>query len=228
MQTRKLLFGAAFIAFGLGAIGTADAAIDPIRLYGDSVVFDVVRNGDTIGSQEVAFQADGDNIRVTETSDIEVKILFVPVYHFHYHGIAIWHDGALLDLQAKIDDGGKAATVTAKRIDDHLAVKGPKGAFNAATDLVPVTHWDKETLKRTTLLNSIEGKIEHVEVTDEGPDTVKTIDGTRAAHRFVYRGDIKLTAWYDSEDRWVGLSLKGKDGSTIDYVCRRCGPSPAK
>ena len=47
-----------------------------------------------------------------------------------------------------------------------------------------------------------------------------------AATRYAYSGDLKADVWYDDAGRWVKLRFRGRDGSVIEYVCRRCqGPA---
>ena len=47
------------------------------------------------------------------------------------------------------------------------------------------------------------------------------------ATRYAYTGDLDNEVWYDDVGRWVKMRFKGRDGSTIDYVCRRCQGGPA-
>lgn len=35
-------------------------------------------------------------------------------------------------------------------------------------------------------------------------------------------GDLRTTVWYDDRGRWVKRRLRGRDGSTVNYACRRC------
>jgi len=58
---------------------------------------------------------------------------------------------------------------------------------------------------------------------------VETERGDVFATHYVYSGELDTEVWYDDEGRWVKMRFKGRDGSTIEYVCRRCqGPGPSQ
>jgi hypothetical protein len=215
---------------GLCLSATASGAAPPsirdpaaiAELYGGSIVFDILRDGAVIGRQTVDFAVDGDSVVVKTVSDIAVKLLFITAYRFHYEAESRWHAGSLEELSVRADDDGKPLETTARRHGAEMVVDGPGGHFEAPR-LFLGEHWDPDEVRQTRLLNSITGKLDEVRVTDAGPDLVQTAQGPHAAERYVYTGDLQLTAWYDSAGRWVGLRFKARDGSTIDYRCRRCG-----
>jgi geranylgeranyl diphosphate synthase type II len=54
---------------------------------------------------------------------------------------------------------------------------------------------------------------------------VATERGQVPATYYRYTGDLLAELWYDDDGRWVKMRFKGRDGSMIEYVCRRCqGP----
>ena len=57
-------------------------------------------------------------------------------------------------------------------------------------------------------------------------ENVVTEIGRIPATRFAYSGDLQNEVWYDDAGRWVKMRFKGRDGSTIEYVCRRCQGGP--
>lgn len=187
------------LGFGLLAslvTGAGAAQRDPIALYGERVVFDIVRNGETIGHQTLAFKQENDELTVKVVTDMQVEMLFVTVYRYRYEAVMRWRDGRMREMVPTTDDDGKLSLVTAR--------------FDG---------------RRRVLPNGVTGKLDPITVTDEGPDTVSTPAGKRAAHRYGVSGALQLTNWYDAEGRWVGLRFKARDGSTIDYVCGQCGPA---
>jgi hypothetical protein len=200
--------------------------VSPEALYGGPIDFQILRNGTPVGTQQVTFEKRGDLVAETESTDIKISLLVIPVFHFHYDCSSLWRGGALVGLNAATDDNGKRTAVTAKLAGDQLVIDGPAGQIDAPPALLPADHWNVAVLRQTELLNSINGKIDKVRITDEGPDSVPAPEGRRAAHRYVYHGDLKLTAWYDSAGHWVGLGFTADDGSHITYVCERCGPPP--
>jgi hypothetical protein len=46
---------------------------------------------------------------------------------------------------------------------------------------------------------------------------VPAASGSRVAHEFQLRGDVRLDTWYDPTPEWVGLRFTAHDGSVVVY-----------
>lgn len=200
--------------------------IDPFELYGDEMQFDVVRDGDPIGSYRVYFRANGDALQVETRASIEVELLFASAYRLRYQSLETWRDGMLASLTASTNDDGEFSHMEAVREGAALEVSGMEGAWDAAPTILPTSHWNMAQIAADTLINTVSGTPDHISVVEAGIETVPMGDETRPARRFVYSGDLDMEAWYDDQGRWVKLRFAAEDGSTIEYVCRRCsGPT---
>jgi Family of unknown function (DUF6134) len=202
----------------------APNVLSPDVLYGGPIEFEILRNGTPVGSHRVGFMRDGDLLYVSVSSEIVVRLLSIPVYRFHYQSQSRWQDGRLLSITSATDDDGKTSTVEARVAGDKADIDGPAGKLTAALPLYATDHWNPDELRQSVMLNNITGKLDHIEVVADGASEIETDAGPRAANRYEFKGDINFTAWYDPAGRWVGLHFKGKDGSSIDYRCHRCGP----
>jgi hypothetical protein len=230
-QRRWVTAVAVIIGLIMGSPSASPAASpkDPSALadlYGGDIDFQILRDGKPVGYQTVRFSVDKDRLTVKTISDIAVEILFVTVYHFHYESESRWEAGLLQAMTATTSDGGKVTETTLRREGKLMSVDGPAGHFDVPAPIFVGEHWDIDEVRQDTIFNSITGKLDRVSIVNEGPDQVPTPSGPRAATRYVYSGDLRLTAWYDAAGRWVGLRFAAKDGSTIDYRCRRCGVEP--
>jgi Family of unknown function (DUF6134) len=219
------LFGLALGLLASPAARAGAAQPDPVVLYGGRLVFDILRDGETIGSQTLSFQKQNDDLKVKVITDIDVQMLFVTVYRYRYEATTRWHAGRIQDMTATTNDDGKLSKVTARVDGNETVIEGPAGRFRSPAPVFPGEHWNLDEIRQSALLNSNTGKLERITVADQGPETIPALEGKRAARRYVYSGDVKLTIWYDAEGRWVGLRFLARDGSTIDYVCRQCGPA---
>ena len=225
---RALLYaGAALLAWGVALMPARAAMTAPEKLYGGEILFDILRNGELIGTQRVTLKRDGHVLTVSQVADITVRFLFIPVYRFHSEGATQWHSGRLLETKTTTNDNGKVTAVTARDDGGKLVIDGPAGKFQAPESVITMEHWNPAELEQTIMLNTLTGRLDKVEIHDEGPDQVPTPEGGRAARRFSYQGsDLNLTAFYDSAGHWVGLRFFAGDGSRIERVCRRCGSPP--
>lgn len=198
------------------------AEIDPLSLYGNEMQFDVMRDGAPIGTYLVRFKQNGEELQVETRASIEVEMLFASAYRLRYQSFETWRDGMLSNLTASTNDDGEFSHVEAKRDGEALEVIGTDGAWDAALTALPTTHWNMAQVATPTLINTVDGDADHVSVTEAGIEEVPFGDEMRPARRFVYTGDLDMEAWYDEQGRWVKLRFAAEDGSTIEYLCRRC------
>jgi hypothetical protein len=97
---------------GLSLILTAASARAQAPL-----TFHVFRKGDDIGTQVISFDKQGDTVKVTTTTRIAVKVLFVTAYKFTFDGTETWKAGKLTELDAHTNDNGE-------KHDVHVMPKG--------------------------------------------------------------------------------------------------------
>ena len=213
---------------GLAGIGQVQATslpdqVDPLRLYGPELRFDVLRNGEKVGRHVVAFRGTADGVQVESRSDIEVKLLFLTAYRFRYQSIEHWRGGKLTSLNAATNDDGELSRVEARREGAVLKVRTGSGEWQATPQTWPTTHWNMAQTTAPALLNTLTGNLNQVDVKDAGLEAINLGDGPREARRFVYSGDLAVESWYDAAGRWVKLRFPAEDGSTIEYICQSCG-----
>lgn len=222
-----LFVSAAVIFLPVGDTAAAGARLpkagsDPLSLYGPAIDFDVFRKGDKIGFHRVRFERAGADLIVTNTFQLEVRVLFFTAFRFLYHSEARWQQGQLVSLAADVNDGGKSISIKAARQGGRLTVKNEGGYFAVDAPLFPTNHWNAAVLPETRVLNTLTGRINNVRIEPRGREEVATEWGDITATRYAYTGDLKAEVWYDDAGRWVKLRFQGRDGTDIDYVCRLC------
>jgi len=197
------------------------SVVDPFRLYGNEIAFDVVRDGDVVGKYTIHFTRTDQGVLAEAKVDVDVNLLFVPVYSLTYHARELWSDGELQSIEAFTNDDGDLIHVQATRDADGLEVKTNDQSFETE-EVLPISHWNPALLAGGPLLNGMTGEVEEVQVFEQGLDTVSTRNGALRARHYLYSGDLNGEIWYDEEGRWVKLRFRAKDGSMIDYICRKC------
>jgi hypothetical protein len=197
--------------------------VDPVGLYGNEIRFDVLRDGTKVGAHVVRFARDRDALFVHSKFDLAIRMLGFTIYDYRYVSRALWRDGRLTKLEARTDDDGEESWVRAGVNGNGLEVTGPAGTFVAPVEVLPTNHWNPSVLGSDRVLNTLTGNLNRVHIVDLGDAVVETADGGRAARHFKYTGELETEVWYDARGRWVKLRFRAKDGSTIDYVCRKCG-----
>jgi len=197
------------------------SVIDPFRLYGDEIRFDVERDGDVVGQHVVTFTRTDQGVRADSRADVDIGLLFLSAYRFRYQAREVWNDGELQSIEASTNDNGDYSRVQAVRDAAGLVIQSPQGTFEAPT-IAPTSHWNAALLRGGPLLNTMTGELSQIQVFDQGLETIATRNGSLHARHYLYSGDLNGEIWYDSDGRWVKLRFRADDGSIIDYICRRC------
>lgn len=222
---RFFRFLAALLVAGqLGSAG-AFAATDPLDLYGDEVRFDIVRKGRTVGSHVVTFRRAGDAIETRSEVRIAIDVLIFKAFRYRYDSDARWEGGQLRQLTVDVDDNG-ARTQLGAAVEGNAISGTLNGAvFTAEAPLYPTEHWNAGVLPQRRVLNTLTGKVNNVVIEPGAREYIATERGQVPATYYRYTGDLLAELWYDDQGRWVKMRFKGRDGSMIEYVCRRCqGP----
>ena len=205
-----------------GGLQRPGGASNPLLLYGPAIDFDVFREGDKVGFHQVRFERDGKDLIVSSMFQLEIEFLFFAAYNYLYQSEARWRDGQLVSLKADVNDDGKPSYVEAVREDKRMAVTIGDERLTVESPLFPTNHWNASVLPQSRVLNTLTGRINNVEIEPRGREEVATESGDVPATRFAYTGDLGAEVWYDDAGRWVKLRFEARDGSVIDYVCRRC------
>ncbi len=220
-----------FIIFVVGTffLFNAQAATsNPKSLYGDRIEFDVMRKGEVVGEHITRFEKIDDALRVTSTMNIDIFILFLPVYAFDYRTEEIWEDGQLASLDVNVLDGPDRTIFRAKRRDTKLNVVLADNAYQVTGNIISTNHWNADVVSQNKVLNTLTGNVNDVIITPKGAETIEVTDGSLKANRYDYSGDLTDTSvWYDEKGRWVKLRFLARDGSEIEYRCRTCSSGGA-
>ena len=200
--------------------------VDPLTLCGSEAIYDVYRKGKKIGEHHVTFErnAIGD-INVKVRINLQVSVLFIKrAYTFDYNSEEIWRDQQVVSMAAFTNDNGKVTNTSAMLQDGVFKITGSRSNIVANSWVVPTNHWNRGQVEASVLLNTLNSRLAEVKVENKGFENVVVAGGTVAAERFLYTGDLRdIDSWYDRSGRWVKMRFKAKDGSYIEYVCRKCG-----
>jgi len=199
-----------------------DAGTDPQALYGAGIDFDVYRKGEKVGYHRVRFHRDSKDLIVSSRFQLEIGFLYFTAFEYLYEAEGRWRDGQLLHLEAAVNDNGTQLSLAAERSGERIVVRNADGTVTEQAPIYPTNHWNASVLSERRVLNTLTGKINDVRIERRGRETVATEAGEISATRYAYTGDLEAEVWYDDVGRWVKLRFPARDGSVIEYACRRC------
>jgi hypothetical protein len=212
VSRRELLLGGAACL----AAAPARAAL-PVPA-GDSLVFQVMRGGESIGEHRLDFSRDGDVLTVVVAVQLVVKFGPIPVFRYKHHNVERWQGDQFLGFDSETNDDGDQKHISAQRQADGIRVQGTGlDAYVAPAESLAATHWNRRQLDGP-LINTQNGKLLRPTVADLGSETVALANGTPVtATHYALSGDVALDLWYDPTPRWTALRFVARDGSIVEY-----------
>ncbi|TAN55065.1 MAG: hypothetical protein EPN26_05885 [Rhodospirillales bacterium] len=221
------------IFLSVAALGCLlSAAPLPALAAMDTLDYTVLRDGSPIGRHTVKVERNGARTLVSINSDIEVKVLFVSAYRFVQKSTEEWENGKLVRLVSKTHDDGPDYDLSVATASDGLSVTAAKsvkgkaetaengGASAAPQTVLPASLWNPETVRQSSLLNTIHGKVMSVTVAEQGKEPVAVKGASIPASHYAIRGELERDLWIDAEGNVVQYQFKDRTGSQISYVLR--------
>ena len=183
------------------------------------LAFTVTRNGKPIGTHVYTFNRDGERVRVDIRTEIDFRLLSVPIYRFKHESHEVWVGDRLIRLVSNTNDNGDPVKLEVRADGAVLKVGSRKESTTVDANAVPASLWNLAVVERKRLLDTVNGKILTTKVSDLGEETL-TVDGNSVtAHRYRLSGDYKRDLWYDVKDgKLVRVRFDAADGSEVEYV----------
>ena len=186
---------------------------------GDTLVFDVLRDGGAFGTHKLTFQKTGDSLTVKTA--IELKVAFGPVTLFEYLQDVTerYVGGKLIWVGSRTKNEGKWKTLSLKSAEGGFQVTGEAFKGLLAGVVIPSTHWNEDEMRQSGMFSTETGEMLPMTVKERGVERVKTGAGEIDARRFDVDSELDASFWYDAQGRWVKCAFETQ-GSKIEYVLR--------
>lgn len=185
-------------------------------------VFDVSREGTTIGTHEVRLRRHGDTTRAVIDTRLRVRFLGLTVYSLDYAAEEVWVGDRLQSLRVEVNRNGERLSLEGRRRDDVFEVRDAAGERRLPLPLVPTNHWHPSILEQQRVLNTLTGRVNDVTVQRVGEESLTLASTTVTATRYRFDGELRLHSWYDDDGRWLAMDFEARDGSVIEYRCQNC------
>jgi hypothetical protein len=179
-----------------------------------------VRNGENVGRHVIDISRNGDSTSVRISTNVVVKVAFIPVYRFEHQEMETWRGNQLVSLKSQTNDDGTAHHLAVIAEGDHLRVDGDGGEAMAAATILPASLWNAGIIYQSMLLNTLDGTQMRVAVADRGEEIVEAHGAQVPAHHFSISGGLNRDVWFDRSKTLVRVQFAAKDGSTVTYVLR--------
>lgn len=207
------------IAVLTAVVGVASAS--PVT----ELAYDIVRNGEPIGTHVMRIRDSGRRTEVDVGTDIVFKLLAITVYTFRHRSHELWDDGRLLALTSDTDDNGKPSHLRIERQDGELVLLDNDKQTRPLPNLLPASLWNPATVGSTALLDTLDGTLMKIACETVGDDVVE-VGGTRLpAKGYRISGDLRRELWYGLHGHLLAVRFTARDGSEIRYRLRQAPAS---
>ena len=201
--------------------GCADAGLSTLSNEQTINKYDVLRNGKKIGTHAIRFEPGPGGLRVIAETKMEVRILFITAYRYHYVSEELWCENTLQQVTTRVDDNGNRSETDAQWQGDGYFVRRNDETGFIQGPIVSTNHWNDRATSVDAVFNTITGKINAVSVTPD-VNTAPRLSG----QEYEMRGELNIDTYYDSAGNWQGMVFNHKDGSEIEFRCIDCGNTP--
>jgi hypothetical protein len=182
--------------------------------------FDVIRQGDKIGSDMLDIDRQSDATTVKTKTNISVKVMFIEAYRYDHDCSETWKNGQLTAFKSQTDDNGTkhAIEIAPSTTPDKLTLIVDGKKSDVPKTIAPASLWSKELVTRAELFDPADGKRITIAAKDLGDETL-TIQGVKHQTRHFKisekpPGDFDRDLWFEG-DGLVRMKMLGSDHSTI-------------
>ncbi|WP_417581338.1 DUF6134 family protein [Nitrincola sp.] len=195
-----------------------------IELYGGTLVFDVQRSGQTIGTHRLDFSEEQGMLRVDIEMDLRIRFLALFSYEYRYLASEWWQQGQLQRLDVRVDDDGDLTELFARREGEHLQLTQANQSQQLPAELLTTNHWNMAILSQSAVLNTLTGETSQLAVEFLGESTAPAGDKEVPVRLYRLGGELEDTdTWYDEQGRWLGMEFSARDNSRIRLINRYIG-----
>ena len=198
---------------------------DPVKIYGTTAVYQVFRNGKTIGKHTLTFTRQDKELTIAVDTNLVVKVLGVTAYRYRYTGEEVWSGGDMVSITSHIKDNRKALrTIEALNRGNYWTITKKGVERTASSPEFSSNYWHPGVLFAARLYHTLHGRVYRGKASALGWEPVVSEEGVaRRARKFQFSQGYDADVWYDEHWRWLKLEFLADDGSRILFNCISCG-----
>jgi hypothetical protein len=182
-------------------------------------IYDITRNGSTIGTHTMAIEREGERAAVTFATRISVRVMMVEAYRFASDSHETWDGDQFLSFKSQTNDNGKkrAVSVTSSDTGTRFDIDGK--SRDVPQKIRPGTVWNKDLLASGQSFDDSTGKLLKIDVTDLGDEILNPRGVKRQARHYRIGGDIANDLWF-ADDVLLRRCVVAPDRSKIFFDLR--------
>ena len=161
-----------------------------------------------VGRHSITFACAGEELVVETRVTGEVKVLFVPIFQREARYREVWRGDRLIAFDSWFKDNGEVYEVKARAAGEQTIIEGRRGRLEAPATIVSNHPWNHAVIDRPLLFDTQRGKLQQVQVTPAGEDTISVGGAQVSALKYLVTGDLERELWYGRDGEWLQSRLE--------------------
>lgn len=171
-----------------------------------------------IGTHDFTLQRENGLEQVSSAADFEYKLLFVKLYDYQHRNTEHWQGDCLVKINSRTDANGDKFKVQGSLGEEGFLLETGDGQEVLPTCVMTFAYWNPEFLNSSALLNSQNGELLSVEISDPEPDQLMVRGSMRAAFKYrLQAGEMNIRLWYSESNEWLALETDARGGRVLRY-----------
>lgn len=231
-SAQRILTALTLLAVAVGAHGDLNANMTTngeISAPADERRMQVFLDDREVGLHTFRFDDGDGTLRVHSEAAFKVRVVFVTLFNYEHEANENWRGGCLVGLQSRTDENGQLFEVSSRENGAGLQLTTRDGSHQIDANCPwSFAYWTPSLRERELLVNPQDGAALAVNFEDLGPRALKVGRGELDVRAWKLHGkdvtpgrddgaEVKITIYYDAEDRWVGLDSDVGNGRTLRY-----------
>jgi hypothetical protein len=181
--------------------------------------FRVLLDDKPIGEHRFTLTAQGDRRQLHSVAAFDVKFLGFSAYRYRLDVTEQWQGDCLTGLNATTDNDGKRSRVMARiEGDNRLLIAAPAGEQAVEGCLMTFAYWSPAMRKQSRLLDPQTGRLEAVNISVVGQETIPLRGQPTPATRVRIDGPKQpIDLWYSEQGDWLALQSTVAGGRKLVY-----------
>lgn len=180
--------------------------------------FQVYLDDKEIGYHEFILQETDGQRRLSSEASFEYRFMFVKLYGYEHENIETWDGDCLTAIKSETDANGKPFQVSGSLQGDLFVLQSTAGDAELPSCSMTFAYWNKNFLQQQQLINSQNGEVLEIEVSEPERVQLEVRGVMQPAFRYLLdAGELKIELWYSENDEWLALETEARGGRRLRY-----------
>ena len=191
--------------------------------------YEIWRKNKVIGTHEILFSENNNNLIIETKIDIKVKILLVTVYTFFHQSKEIWKNGKFIKIEGYSNfEDEREYFIEGEVKDDLFFGSGMDGEFKLEKNLIPSNFWNIDVMYQDEIFDTQKGIVRKLDVKEVGNEIITINNKKFDCAKFIFNAtrhpkDKKFfpeySLWYDKNKELIKFKFRStKDNKIIEII----------